>query len=386
MNALFWLCLAVLFYVYIGYPLLIAGLAFLRPAEKYQLAELPVVSLIIAAYNEEDVLEKKLVNAAELNYPRDRLEIIVAADGSTDATAEIAENFAARKILLSYSKARRGKLAAIANAVKKARGEVLVFSDANNFYPAYALDYLVQPFAEARVGAASGAKHVRGEGDSLSTSESLYWKYESWIKQSESRLNTCTAAAGEILAVRKELFPQLPKDVVNDDFYILLHVLRAGYRMAYVPEAESWERVSQSALEEVKRRTRISAGRFQALANSLRWLPWRNPLAVWQIISHKYFRLLIPFAMLLALFANIYLAIAQLTGAGTGSPLITWLLAAQIVFYLLAAFGRRIEQKGIGKALYIPAFLVNSNLATLRGFFRHVRQKQGAAWERVKRR
>jgi len=386
MNAIFWLSLALLFYVYIGYPLLAAFLAAFKPDTQYSLTELPSISLIIAAYNEEAVLEKKLVNAAELNYPQDKLEIIVAADGSTDATATIVESFSAREITLSYSKLRRGKLAAIANAVKKAKGDILVFSDANNFYPAYALTYLVQPFADEAVGAATGSKHVRAEDDSLSSSEGLYWRYESWIKRSESRLNTCTAAAGEILAVRRQLFPQLPKDVVNDDFYILLHVLRAGRRMAYVPEAESWERVSQSAAEEVKRRARITAGRFQALSNSLRWLPWKNPVAIWQIVSHKYLRLAIPFAMLLAFISNVYLAMYGLIHANAGNRWFLWLLASQVVFYLLAAFGGRLELKGWGKALYMPAYLVNSNLATLRGFFRHARKKQSAAWEKVNRR
>jgi cellulose synthase/poly-beta-1,6-N-acetylglucosamine synthase-like glycosyltransferase len=232
------------------------------------------------------------------------------------------------------------------------------------------------------VGATTGAKHVQNEGDALSSSEGLYWKYESWIKCNESRLSSCTAVAGEALALRRELFPQFPQGVVNDDFYILLHVLRAGYRLTYVPEAESWERVSQSAKDEVKRRTRITAGRFQALTHSMKWLPWKSPTAVWQIISHKYLRLTIPFAMLLALVSNLYLVIAGSVGRGWAA----WLMAAQVVFYLLAAFGNKIELTGFGKVLYLPAFLVNSNLATLRGFFRQIHKKQNVAWEKAARR
>jgi len=382
MATLFWLSAALLFYVYIGYPLITAGLARFKPREEYAISESPAVTLIIAAYNEEAVLEKKLKNTAELNYPPEKLQVIVAADGSTDATAAIAEAFTKRKVLLSYSKERRGKVAAVARAVKIAAGEIVVLSDANNLYPVYALKSLVQPFTDTRVGAASGAKHVEKEGDSLSASEGLYWKYESWIKRNESRLHTCTAAAGEILAVRRELFPQFPADVVNDDFYILLHVLRSGLRVAYVPAAESWERVSQSAEDEVKRRARISAGRFQAVSRSLGWLPWNDPLAVWQIISHKYLRLAIPFAMLGALISNLYLAFFN----PQERVWALWLLAAQVVFYLLAVLGRKFNLKGFGKALYLPAFLVDSNLATLRGFFRQARKGQDAAWEKAKRR
>lgn len=382
MEILFWFSAALLFYVYIGYPLITAGLARFKPREEYAISELPAVTLIIAAYNEEAVLEKKLQNTAELNYPPEKLQVIVAADGSSDATAAIVEAFTQRKVLLSYSKERRGKVAAVARAAKSAAGEIIVLSDANNLYPAYALKSLVQPFTDTRVGAASGAKHVEKEGDSLSASEGLYWKYESWIKRNESRLHTCTAAAGEILAVRRELFPQFPADVVNDDFYILLHVLRSGFRVVYVPAAESWERVSQSAEDEVKRRARISAGRFQAVSRSLGWLPWNDPLAVWQIISHKYLRLAIPFAMLAVLIANISLAFFNPQERDWA----LWLLAAQIVFYLLAVLGRKFNLKGFGKALYLPAFLVDSNLATLRGFFRQVRKGQDAAWEKAKRR
>jgi cellulose synthase/poly-beta-1,6-N-acetylglucosamine synthase-like glycosyltransferase len=245
---------------------------------------------------------------------------------------------------------------------------------------------LLQPFADERVGASTGAKHVRSEGDTLSSSEGLYWKYESWIKENESRMHTCTAAAGEILAVRKTLFPHIPAGVINDDFYILLAVIRAGYRVAYVPQAESWERVSQAQQDEVKRRARITAGRFQALAHSWRWLPWNNPLAIWQIFSHKYFRLFIPFAMLLALLSNLALVAAARLDQMQAGAWAGWMLAAQSVFYALALLGRWMEFRGPLKVLYLPAFLVSSNLATLLGFFRQIRRNQDVSWERVNRR
>ena len=332
------------------------------------------------------MLRGKLVNALELNYPHEKMEIIVAADGSTDDTCDIVREFAPQGVKLSYSPDRRGKLAAMAHAVEGAAGDVLVFSDANNSFLPCSFQYLLQPFVDEHVGAATGAKHIRSEEDTLSTSEGLYWKYESWIKKNESRMNTCTAAAGEILAVRKALFPHIPAGVINDDFFIVLSIIRAGYRIAYVSQAESWERVSQAQQDEVKRRTRITAGRFQALANSWRWLPWNNPVAVWQIFSHKYFRLLIPFAMILALLSNLALVLAARFGAIEVGAWVKWMLAAQGAFYVLAALGRWMEFSGPLKVLYLPAFLVSSNLATLKGFFKHVRQNQNVSWERVNRR
>ena len=386
MAIVFWISLIFLIYVYLGYPLLIALLAHFHSRGKTPSAELPEISLIIAAYNEEAVLRGKLVNALELNYPHEKMEIIVAADGSTDDTCDIVREFAPQGVKLSYSPDRRGKLAAMAHAVEGAAGDVLIFSDANNSFLPCSFQYLLQPFVDEHVGAATGAKHIRSEEDTLSTSEGLYWKYESWIKKNESRMNTCTAAAGEILAVRKALFPHIPAGVINDDFFIVLSIIRAGYRIAYVSQAESWERVSQAQQDEVKRRTRITAGRFQALANSWRWLPWNNPVAVWQIFSHKYFRLLIPFAMILALLSNLALVLAARFGAIEVGAWVKWMLAAQGAFYVLAALGRWMEFSGPLKVLYLPAFLVSSNLATLKGFFKHVRQNQNVSWERVNRR
>ena len=387
MNVLLWLSIGFLFYVYLGYPLLIACSTFLRfKKEEGTLEEYPPVTMIIAAYNEEKVIRQKLMNALELDYPHTNLEIIVAADGSDDGTKSIVESFAPQGVILCYSPERRGKMAAITRAVEAAHGEILIFSDANNYFSPYALRYLVDPFADPRVGGTTGAKHIRKEDDSLASSEGLYWKYESWIKKNESIANTCTAAAGEILALRRELFPADLSGVVNDDFYVLLSIIRQGFRIAYIPQAESWERVSRSAQDEIKRRARITAGRFQALANSLRWMPWNNPGAVWQIFSHKYFRLFIPFAMLLALISNIGLAIGCLLGAGQRGFFYLWLLVLQILFYLLAFFGRDINYRGSWKILYLPVFLVNSNLATLQGFFRHFRKEQDVSWERVNRR
>ena len=386
MKILFWISFIFLIYVYLGYPLLIAVLARLRRGANTPKTELPSISLIIAAYNEEKVLREKLTNALELNYPEGKMEIIVAADGSNDGTCDIVNEYAFQGVKLSFSQERRGKLAAMAHAAENAAGEVLVFSDANNLFLPCSFQYLLQPFADEQVGAATGAKHVRSEGDTLSSSEGLYWKYESWIKKNESRMNTCTAAAGEILAVRKALFPHIPAGVINDDFYILLSIIRAGYRVVYVPQAESWERVSQAQQDEVKRRARITAGRFQALANSWHWLPWNNPTAVWQLFSHKYFRLFIPFAMILALLSNLAVVLAARFGLAKAGAWAGWMLAAQAVFYALALLGRWLDFRGPLKFLYLPAFLVSSNLATLLGFFKHVSQNQDVSWERVNRR
>jgi len=233
---LFWISVALVAYVYAGYPLALALLARLRPKPGWKPPDdLPAVTLVIAAYNEEDVIARKLENSLGLDYPSDRLQIIVAADGSSDSTAEIVRSYSDRGVELSYSPERMGKSAAVGRALSLARGDVVVLSDANNLYAADALRLLVAPFADPRVGAVSGAKVVSGEEGGVGESEGAYWRYESFIKAQETRLGSCTGACGEILAVRRELLEPPPASVINDDFYIAMRVIRKGYRLVYVP-------------------------------------------------------------------------------------------------------------------------------------------------------
>jgi cellulose synthase/poly-beta-1,6-N-acetylglucosamine synthase-like glycosyltransferase len=390
-GVLFWLCVLLVWYVYAGYPILLAVMArlFSRPVH---LAEItPTVTVLIAAYNEEAVIADKLENCLALDYPAEKLQVLVAADGSTDRTAEIVRSFTGRGVDLCYEPARRGKMAAINHAMSLARGEIVVFSDANNFYQRQALRELLRPFADPRVGGVSGAKHiVKGDGQ-LGEAEGLYWKYESFIKKQEARLWTCTAVAGEIFAIRRELFTPAPEEVINDDFYLALQMIRRGFRVVYAPTAISLERVSPSAQDEIVRRTRIIAGRYQAMAMSLQLLPFRQPLVVWQVFSHKFLRPLVPFAMIGALVSNLLAWLFPFTPApsliglsGFYAPLA---IVLQILFYGTAWVGARLPGQGrLAKLFYLPTFLVNSNLAALLGFLKYVRGQQSAAWKRAERR
>ncbi|RME89350.1 MAG: glycosyltransferase family 2 protein [Anaerolineae bacterium] len=391
---LFWLSVGCIVYTYFGYPLLVTVLAHLHPQKTTPpLPHLPNVTLLIAAYNEESVIEAKIQNALALDYPKERLQILVVTDGSDDQTPEIVKRYADQGVDLLHHPQRRGKMAAINRAIPHARGEIVVFSDANNFYHPEALRQLITPFGDPRVGAVSGAKTIEKTGSALGTSEGLYWKYESFLKEQESRLGNCTGVCGEILAIRKEAFSPPPTHIINDDFYIAMQVIRQGYRLVYAPEARSVERVSASARDEVTRRTRINAGRYQAFAHLRHWLPTKHPLLVWQIFSHKFLRLLLPFAMIGAALSNVFVLFARHPGVRgslfyLGKPYGEIFLALQSVFYLLAWLGSRFERKGrhpLVRLLYLPTFLVNSNLASLRGFIQFVRGKQTPLWERVPR-
>jgi cellulose synthase/poly-beta-1,6-N-acetylglucosamine synthase-like glycosyltransferase len=225
---IFWSSVGIIIYTYAGFPALLALWAKLRSRKvESDAAHMPSVSLIIAAYNEETVIEAKLENCYELDYPADRLEVIVAADGSDDQTAELASRDPRAKVM--FLPERRGKMAAINRAVAAARGEILVFSDANNMYTRETLKELVAPFADSTVGVVTGRKAIDdGRGRELDKAEGLYWRYESKIKAWESQIGSVTGVAGEILAIRRDIFHPPPVGTVNDDFVLAMQAAIEG--------------------------------------------------------------------------------------------------------------------------------------------------------------
>lgn len=380
-RVLFWSLAGGVAYTYAGYPAILGLIARRRSdAARPEGAELPSVTLIIAAYNEADVIDAKLRNSLAMEYPRDRLEIIVAADGSDDETPDRVRAFADDGVVLMHDAARRGKAAAISRAAGAARGDILVFSDANNMYEAATLQALVRPFADPSIGGVVGAKHViRGDGD-LGDSEGLYWRYESFIQRMETRLGSCTAAAGEILAVRRASFEPMPEGIVCDDFYTVMRLLRRGLRVVYEPGARSFERVSMSPADEMKRRSRIVAGRFQAMSLAGRLLPTHNARLVWQVLSHKFMRPFVPVAMIGMAASNVVLAAA-------GSRRWLAMLGAQAAFYAVATLGHRLALPGIGgRLVHVSSFLLTSNIAALMGLRHYLTHRhQMHLWQRVER-
>lgn len=377
---IFVLSVGMILYTYIAYPALLAVMARLWPRPVQTAVHTPTVTLLIAAYNEEEMITRKIENSLALDYPPERLQILVAADGSTDRTAQLVAAYAHQNVLLNDEPARRGKMAAINRAMPRATGEIVVFSDANNFYQADALRELVRPFADASVGAASGAKVIAKGDGVLGESEGLYWRYESFIKEKETAVHSSVGVAGEMLAIRRCLFEPPPDDVINDDFYMAARLLHRGYRVVYVPAARSIERISPTAQDEMARRARIVAGRYQAIWRSRETVPWKRPLLAWQIVSHKFLRPLVPLAMITAALSNLPLAFRA-------RPLARLLLLMQIGFYGTAVLGSYFHPGGKwGKLLYLPTYLVRSNLAALFGLGRFLAGKQTTRWQRVPRR
>ncbi len=389
----FWLCIFFIGYTYFLYPAILFLITLGRRQQTIQSAgDHPSVTLLIAAYNEEVSIESKLENSLALHYPEGLLQILVAADGSDDRTVALVSHYANRGVALSYRPDRRGKMAAINRAMEQATGEIVLFSDANNLYDLNILSAMVRPFSDPRVGGVTGAKHIIKGDDPLGASEGLYWKYEAFIKEKESLLGCCTGVCGEVFAMRRNLFEAPGDKTINDDFALAMNLIRRGFRILYAGDAGSYEKASFSAEEEIARRARIIAGRYQAMFAGYRWLPFRNPLVLWQIISHKLLRPGVPLAMLGALLSNLLVVFIPHLTAGPhpfwylAPPLGSELLALQIFFYGCAFLGDgRLSRGKIGTLLYLPRFLLNSNRAALIGFWRFLRGRQTTVWVKAQR-
>jgi poly-beta-1,6-N-acetyl-D-glucosamine synthase len=384
MGAIFWLSVGLVVYVYAGYPILVTLAAHLRRPRQFPTADQPKVSLLIAAFNEESEIGPKLDAALELGYPGELLQIVVAADGSTDGTADIVRTFADRGVDLVHRPQRQGKMAAITRAVPHATGDIIVFSDANNRFHADAISHLVAPFADPQVGVTVGYKTVGG-ASGLGQAEGAYWRYESHVRRMETRLGCTVGVNGEICAIRRDLFRPAPPGIINDDQWMAHMVIRRGYNVVFSPEAVSFEAVSQSSAAEVERRSRMVAGQYQLFARAHREIPWRRPVVAWMLISHKLLRPLVPFGMIGALGAAAAATVAPPDAgfAGLGAPWGALWLAVQGVFYAVAAAGRRLER--FSRLAYVPRFLVDSNIAAIKELIRHVRGTQTALWDRVER-
>lgn len=383
-TTLTWLSFGILGYHYFLYPLIMVAWARWRritavsppPANHHT----PAISLIIAAYNEAEVIVAKMENSLAINYPPHLLQIIIVTDGSTDTTPTLVGRYANHPVILLHTQERRGKSAAINRAMQVATGEIVVFSDANAFYEPGALLKLARHFQNGRIGGVSGQKTVRQSQTAVSQSSGLYWKYESAIKKWESEVGSTVAVVGEMLALRRSLFAPIPPTVINDDAYLATQVLRQGFSVLYEPEAVCWETASSSTADELIRRRRISAGRYQLLFRP-DWWPWRSPLALFQLLSHKFLRLLLPFFMLAALVTNVTAVRRR-----PGSLLMRIALLGQVLLYGLAALGwlaEKYQQSArIPTAVY---YVVSGSFSSLHGLGRLLAGKQSVLWEKARR-
>jgi cellulose synthase/poly-beta-1,6-N-acetylglucosamine synthase-like glycosyltransferase len=363
----FWVAVAIPLYAFAGYPLLlfVVGLVIRRDVEKAPIQ--PLVSLLIPAYNEARVIGRKIENSLALDYPAERIEIVIVSDGSSDKTAEIARLMGGAGVLELPQ--NRGKVAALNAAVPGLRGEIIVFSDASAMLARDAVRRLVENFADPAVGAASGRYSiVRPDEVNIGAAEDVYWRYEAFIKLHESRLASTLGAHGHLHAIRKKLYPFPPPETINDDYVIPLSVLGRGFRAVYEPAAVVFEEARE--MTGFGRRIRIMAGNLQQLRELGQLLRPFQPLPLWFFLSHKVVRLLVPFAMLSALILNPFL---------TGSEGYRVLLGAQLLFYTLAGLG--LTGRLRPRALRLPFYFCMVNSAAFFGLFHALTGRRSMAWK-----
>jgi len=371
----FWTAAGVLGYVLLGYPLTLMVLGLFCRRREPGTAE-PTVTLVIPVHNEEAVIEEKLENSLSLDYPRDKLEIVVASDGSTDGTVELARSYESRGVRVLDFPQRRGKAAAMADAVRQAAGEVVCLSDANVIFRPDALKILAGRLAEPDVGAASGQVRIASDESSFGEGESFYYRVERQLQLAESRVGSLMGVDGGMNVLRRELFGPLPPDTILDDFVLSVQVMRRGYRVAYEPRAVAGENGTPAARQEWRRRVRIAAGAVQSIKRG-HWPPLSRPVLLWQYLSHKALRWTTPVWLGVLLLGNAVLWPVNVFYRIT--------LAAQLLVYLsagLAAVWLRYRETRAGG---IPFYFTMSNLAMAWGLVRGLLNRQPVTWDQAQR-
>lgn len=381
----FWFALFTIFYAYAGYGILLYAIVKIRRVlGKGKVSSdpgfEPEVSFVVPCYNEIDFIDQKIKNCLELEYPKDKLKIIFITDGSNDGTNLKADSYP--EVTVLHEDKRAGKSAAENRVMKFVDTPVVVFSDANTILPPKALREIVKHYADPEVGAVSGEKRILSKDKDTATGsgEGLYWKYESFLKKLDSELFSIVGAAGELFSFRRELFTELEEDTILDDFIESLRIAEKGYRVIYEPEAYAMETASESVKEELKRKIRICAGGWQSMRRLSSLLnPLRNFTLTFQYVSHRVLRWsIVPLFLLLIFPVNAYLF--------SFGILYQLLFYSQCIFYITALAGWYLANREIKvKALFVPYYFFIMNYAVFMGFFRYLKGKQAAAWERSKR-
>lgn len=366
MTIIFWLSLVVLMYTYFGYPAHMFLVSRILPGRVGKdLNYKPFVSVVFSAHNEEACIGKKIINLLSSNYPKEKLEILVGSDGSTDRTDEILSGMADERVKIFKFAERRGKINVLNELVPKARGEIVVFCDTRQMFDQDAIANLSADFKDQNIGCVSGELiFTLGADDTkVSRGVDVYWQYEKFIRVCESAVHSMVGATGAIYAVRKELYSPPPANTILDDVYIPLAIARQGYRCIVDGAARAYDRPSRLPEEEYRRKVRTLAGNYQifVMFKGL-FIPLKNDIAM-PLFSHKFLRVAAPLLMIAAFVSNIFIA--------RDAALYTASMILQVLFYGMAAIG-----------LSVPYMFCQMNFAALAGLYRFMFNKQKIAWEK----
>jgi cellulose synthase/poly-beta-1,6-N-acetylglucosamine synthase-like glycosyltransferase len=338
----------------------------------------PTVTFLITAYNEEKNIKQKLENTLSLDYPRDKLEIMVASDGSTDNTDKIVKEFSDRGAVLHRVEGRVGKTETQNQAVSAATGEIVIFSDATTTYRKDAIRKIVRNYNDPSIGAVSGRyEYVNPTGAPVGLGTILFWKYENFVKSRQTRIKTITGCCGCIYSVRRSAYEPLPRDIISD-LVEPLKILEKGYRIAFEPEAVAHEVTEETVGEEFSMRVRVITRAMNGLAYVSSLLnPMKYPFVAFQLISHKVLRWLIPFFLAIIFVSNAFIL---------DNAFYRFVFLAQVVFYLSALFAWVMDKYGKKvRILFLPLYFCVVNLASVQAIFNLIKGRKMAVWETVRK-
>ena len=377
-EIIFWLTIGIISYTYFGYPVFIIFLSLFINHKIHKREVEPNVTFLITAYNEEKNIATKLENTLSLDYPKEKLEIVVASDASEDKTDQIVREFSERGVILHRVEGRVGKTETQNQTVKMAKGDIVIFSDATTQYKKDALRKIVRNYNDPSVGAVSGRyEYVNPTGAPVGLGTILFWKYENSVKSGQTRIETVTGCCGCIYSVRKSLYEPLPRDIISD-LVEPLKILEKGYRIAFEPEAVAYEETTETSEEEFGMRVRVISRGMHGLWYMRRLLnPFNYSFIAFQLFSHKVLRWMIPFLLPFLLISNLFLV---------GSPFYTLTFVAQILFYIGAMGGYLLDKMGKkAKLLALPLYYCVVNAASVAAFFRTIFGKRAIVWETVRK-
>lgn len=393
MKIIFWIFLFIIFYTYIGYGILLYLLVRVKRFVKKSTSPIvekdyePEVTLFVAAYNEKDYVDEKVANSFSLDYPKEKVKQVWITDGSDDGTPDLLRKYIEQGVEVYHEDARGGKIGAMNRGMEFVKTPIVIFSDGNTTLGKESIRRIVNLFANPKVGCVSGEKRIyQKDKDTAAGTEGIYWKYESTLKKWDAELYSVVGAAGELFAIRTELFQHVEKDTLLDDMIISLRVAMKGYTIQYDPEAYAIETASANVKEELKRKVRISAGGFQSI---VRLLPILNIFKYgwlsFQFFSHRVLRWTIaPFGLALILLLNAIITFNE--GFINFNNLFTFFFWGQILFYCAALLGWFLENKQIKvKVLFVPYYFFIMNLSVFMGLNRYLKGNQSVKWERAKR-
>jgi poly-beta-1,6-N-acetyl-D-glucosamine synthase len=386
-NLFFWIIVVLIFYTYIGYGLFL--LLIVNFKNKISVKKnhvnteyLPEVTMVVAAYNEEDCINDKIINTLELDYPKNKISYLFVTSGSTDKTKSIIQKH--KEITLLHTDKREGKIEAINQAMKLVKSEIVIFSDANAMINKMGVKEIIKHYKNKKIGGVAGEKRIlkTKKNKAAGSGEGIYWRYESFLKKYDFKLYSTVGAAGELFSIRTKLYQNVEKNILLDDFIISMRIAKQGHIIAYEPNAYAQESGSESIKEEMKRKIRISAGGIQSIIILSELLNiFKYGILSFQYISHRVLRWSItPIALLILFPLNLVLC------NQSSHSIYKIILICQITFYFLAILGWIFENINIKmKLLYIPYYFTFMNFCLIIGFFNFLKGSQTVLWEKAKR-